>query len=92
MTMTAHSGHAHDVSSGTRRINDEALAEGQSARCGGATYPHHFRTVQAGVALSRVVCTMCGTVRIQQTGRNLVVSWSRADYEIADRFYRELVS
>lgn len=61
--------------------------------CGGQTFPHDFRTEQAGVVLSRVVCMMCGTVRIEQAvDRTAAVSWSRTDYEIADRFYRELVS
>lgn len=91
MTMTAHPRQTHDTVPNARRMTD--VTEGQTARCGGAAYPHQFQTEQAGVALSRVVCTMCGIVRIrQQAERNAVDAWSRVDYEIADRFYRELVS
>ena len=54
---------------------------------------HQFATEQQGAALSRVDCSLCGAVRIEQSlDRNLVLVWSRTDYEIADRFYRELVS
>ena len=79
-----------------RRAPAQEAAQGQpspSSACGGDVYPHQFVTEQAGAALSRIVCSMCGTVRIEQRlDRNLVLTWSRTDYEIADRFYRELVS
>lgn len=76
-----------------RRLAVSGRDQEGAVRCGGDEYPHDFVTEQAGAALSRIVCTMCGTVRIeQQMDRNLVMSWSRTDYEIADRFYRELVS
>ncbi len=83
MTLTAETRRAAETLDGSRA----------PATCGGRTFPHEFETEQAGVVLSRVVCIMCGTVRIEQNlDRTTAVAWSRTDYEIADRFYRELVS
>ncbi len=54
---------------------------------------HDFVVEQEGDVLSRVVCSDCGEVRIEQViDRNFVLVWSSGDYQIADRFYRELVS
>lgn len=54
---------------------------------------HRYLVEQEGDVLSRLVCSHCGDVRIEQViDRNFVLVWSAEDYRIADRFYRELVS
>ena len=89
MTTTADLRQARDAQVYAGTDDDRRRTQ----QCGGDAYPHNFVTEQEGTALARIVCTHCGTVRIeQQLDRNLVLTWSRADYEIADRFYRELVS
>jgi hypothetical protein len=92
MTMMAHTETGDPAVDRRGPEHGEDRAQ-ESAGCGGDAYPHQFVTEQAGAALSRIVCSMCGTVRIEQRlDRSLVLTWSRTDYEIADRFYRELVS
>lgn len=54
---------------------------------------HQFEVEQQGAALSRLVCSSCGVVRIEQAiNRDFKVVWTTSDYEIASQFHRELVS
>ena len=54
---------------------------------------HDFVIEQQGAVLSRMTCSRCSEVRIdQELEFHIALDWSDEDYRIADRFYRELVS